>query len=518
MIQLLRFSVVAVLGLLTSAHAENWPQAAGPNADWKVTGVSDPVTQWSVVRDENVIWRTTLPEGGQSAVTVWGDRAFVTTHRPIEEGGSLLEPNIVGYCLDATTGEILWQVELPGTDPVQVSGIFSDATVFAPIADEERVWFFNRCGSMGCYDRNGKELWLRKFEPRPRHTNRQCEPILVGDLILTVEVKDKAAGQKLERHKPVPENIDPRDVWTYLHAIDKRTGEVMWIGEAGTVVHNTPMVGQLKDGTWAISHGRGGGHGPLEKPYGPSLTRLEDGKAIWSHDLKRTDASYNTHWNEEELYWFSGMDHLVFESESGKLLRTFDTAESPIYCRYDESTGEWTRGKVEGLKLGKKMPNTNQTNIVVGDWHYFLSHDIIAIGRTNVKSGLTEYLQVPVQIAAAEEGEDQWIWPKQDAIPNDVRNSRGVELAPDKRTRGSGWGHVSAASPILVNEFLFFPILNGTVYVIDTTAEELDDSAIEAINDLGKAGGTWALASFSYASGRLYMHTMKEVICIGRSE
>ena len=55
----------------------------------------------------------------------------------------------VGYCLDANTGKILWTVDLPGTDPVQTAGIFSDATAFAPIADGERVWFFNRCGSMG---------------------------------------------------------------------------------------------------------------------------------------------------------------------------------------------------------------------------------------------------------------------------------------------------------------------------------------------------------------------------------
>lgn len=32
---------------------------------------------------------------------------------------------------------------------------------------------------------------------------------------------------------------------------------------------------------------------------------------------------------------------------------------------------------------------------------------------------------------------------------------------------------------------------------------------------VGPAGETWTLASFSYANGRLWMHTMKEVICIG---
>ena len=136
-----------------------------------------------------------------------------------------------------------------------------------------------------------------------------------------------------------------------------------------------------------------------------------------------------------------------------------------------------------------------------------------AIGRVNIETGRTEYLRVPVQFVAGPE--PRRIWAKNDAILNDTKNSRGIAIATDKRAQGSGWGHVSAASPILVNRHLFFPIMNGTVYVIDAFAERLDENALIAINDLGPAGGTWTLASFSYAKGRLWMHTMKEVLCIG---
>jgi hypothetical protein len=59
--------------------------------------------------------------------------------------------------------------------------------------------------------------------------------------------------------------------------------------------------------------------------------------------------------------------------------------------------------------------------------------------------------------------------------------------------------------------------MNGTVYVIDAFAETLDEKALVAVNDLGPAGETWTLASFSHAKGRLWMHTMKEVICIGKN-
>ncbi len=177
----------------------------------------------------------------------------------------------------------------------------------------------------------------------------------------------------------------------------------------------------------------------------------------------------------------------------------------------DAETGKRESGIT--LKVGKRMPLTNQTNIVAGDWHYFLAHDITAIGRVHLETGKTEYLRVPAQFVAGPE--PKRIWEKRDALLNDTKNSRGIDIATDKRAKGTGWGHVSAASPILVNRHLFFPIMNGTVYVIDAFAETLDEKALVAINDLGPAGETWTLASFSYANGRLWMHTMKEVICIG---
>lgn len=506
---MIRAILLCACALAAPVCGQNWPQASGPNLNWKVEGPEPPLT-WSVVGRQNILWRTTLPEGGQSAVTIWGDHAFVTTHRPMEESSDRLEPNMVGYCLDANTGRIVWTVDLPGTAPVQTAGIFSDATVFAPITDGERVWFFNRCGSMGCFDFEGNPLWLREFKPRTRHTNRECEPILVGDKILTVEVRDKEAAQKLERHKPVPEGIEPREVWTYLHAIDKKTGKVVWIEEAGTCVHNTPMAGRLPDGRWAILHGRGGGHDPLEKPYGVSLTLLDSGKTLWSREVMG-DSSYNSHWNAKNVFWFQGPNHLVLDTMTGEILKTQNVTENVSVT--DAKTGKRETGiAIEG---GRRMPLTNQTNIVVGDWHYFLAHDITAIGRVNLETGATEYLSVPVQLVAG--AEPKRIWDVKEALVNDTRNSRGIDIATDKRAKGTGWGHVSAASPILVGRHLFFPVMNGTVYVIDALAETLDEKALVAVNDLGPAGETWTLASFSYARGRLWMHTMKEVLCIGKN-
>lgn len=56
----------------------------------------------------------------------------------------------------------------------------------------------------------------------------------------------------------------------------------------------------------------------------------------------------------------------------------------------------------------------------------------------------------------------------------------------------------------------------GTVYVIGWNAETLDESAIVSINDLGPVGQSWNRASLSFSRGRLYAHTIREVICIGQ--
>ena len=99
-------AALCLLALAAPIRAQNWPQASGPNLNWKIEGPEPPLA-WSVVGGKNILWRTTLPEGGQSAVTIWGDRAFVTTHRPMNETSDRLEPYIVGYCLEANTGKIL---------------------------------------------------------------------------------------------------------------------------------------------------------------------------------------------------------------------------------------------------------------------------------------------------------------------------------------------------------------------------------------------------------------------------
>lgn len=510
-------------------HAgENWPQPAGPNGNWQVDG--SPPIQWSVTRNENIRWRTPMPEAGQSGVTIWGERVFVTTHVPIktlEEKEAVTD--IIGFCLDASTGEKLWTVTLRGSSFISLAGGFTDGTVFAPITDGEHVWFFNRCGSMGCYDMSGNEVWLRQWKPRFKHNNRQAEPFLIGDTILYVEVANKEHGAKIQKwvapgvkskSVAVPEGVAEKEVWTYLHGIDKRTGEVLWRENVGTVVHNTPVVGVTADGKPAVSHARGGPHGPLEKPAGHSLTSLapgEEGKTLWSTELAKYDPSFASHWNQQYVFGFRGGNHLVLDAGSGALLR-----EQPLYSgatvwKYDSKAERWAKQSDVSVKAGKGHPNTNQANLVIDDWHWFLSHNVHYLGRVHVETGEVEYLELPAQLMASSVSRDQDVrlWGKGNR-KNQPLNAAGFAIG-NKGHNGTGWGHISAASPTLVGRYLFLPVVTGTVYVIDTEVESLSPDAIAAVNDLGPGGETWTLATITYAKKRLYAHTMKEIVCIESS-
>ncbi len=163
----------------------------------------------------------------------------------------------------------------------------------------------------------------------------------------------------------------------------------------------------------------------------------------------------------------------------------------------------------------KNKSITYQTNCVVGDYHYFRSHSQFLIGRVHLTTGRVEYLQVPVQIVR-DQSNDQPLWDK--ALPNEVKNVDGFIVYQDKCATGNGWGHVSAASPIVVRDFLFMPTMIGTVYVLKWNMIELNEKALVSVSDLGPAQKTWTLSSLSYANEKLYARTLTELLCLAPSD
>src|SRR5579871_2636959 len=99
-----RRTVWVAAGMMGSVLlAANWPQAAGPDGTWRYP-VADAPDDWSVTLNRNIIWKTTLPNVGQSGIAVWGDRLFFTTFAEQPEEAPKFSASIVGHCADAKTG------------------------------------------------------------------------------------------------------------------------------------------------------------------------------------------------------------------------------------------------------------------------------------------------------------------------------------------------------------------------------------------------------------------------------
>jgi len=490
----------------------DWPQAAGPHGNYQVRG--NATTQFSVAEGDSVLWRVSLPNTGESTPIISSGRLFVTCHAPIKSD-SEAGAEILGMCFDIVTGKELWRRSLPGTRSTDMASGFSDNTAASPVTDGQYVCFINVGGSIQTYDYDGRLIWQKTWVPFGRHHARQQEPILLDGKVIflrTVAQDLPIAATTKEGAKPL--GRDPK-YWTRLHAYDLATGDLDWIAESASSVHSLSMHGVMADGGQAILTGRGGGHQPPEEPYGLSLIDANSGKTHWDLSLSNYAAHQNAVWNQKYAAAFIGMEHHLIDISSGKILNTSSINKSVTLCRYQEETRSYTtEEKVELQFMKLQRPMTYHTNCMVGQYHYFRSHEKYLLGRVNMNSGDVDYLQVPAQVLRKDSG-DVYLWDK--AIPNDCINRDGFIVYQDKRATLDGWGHVSAASPIVIGDFLYMPTMLGTVYVIRWNVRDLNETAIESISDLGPAGETWSLSSLSYHDGRLYARTMKELICLGAS-
>ncbi|MEK6234913.1 MAG: PQQ-like beta-propeller repeat protein, partial [Planctomycetales bacterium] len=477
-----------------------------------------------VVRNENIRWRKTLSETGQSTVVSWGDRVFFSTLEDVKKDSDVGQ-NIIAYCCDAATGKTLWTRKIAADHPLRLSGCFSDSSAPPPVTDGKRVCFFNASGSIACFDMNGAEQWTKSLMAVGR-----SQPFLVGENVVFTKQSymPDEHGHFSHAHKNAP-----LEEWTQLQALNLKTGKAAWTSRCGVNMGCIPTPHRLKSGRTVILVGRGGGHSPPENPDGVSMIDATNGETVWTLPLPGFMSTMTFGMRDGNALVFHGPEHLWVDGQTGKIIRRASIVEDiPLRRRVD--------GKRETISVTlpaskKKRSIIQSSNLLVGDFHYFRAYAHPYLGRVNVRDGKVEYLQLPVQMRReAGDAADYFLWdfrdlpgatdgPKGKKVPitqwffqpNDMKNSRGFVVMGDKRSRGSGWGHHASAVPTAMGDHLFVPTMSGVVYVIDHDAEVLDEQAVVAINDLGPIGASWNRASLSFAGDRAFAHTIREVICIG---
>ena len=502
------------LVLAGSVIAADWHQASGPASNF--TAKQPAPAEWSVAQDRNIKWKLTLPETGQSTPVIAAGKVFFSTLQPVQED-STLGKDIIAWCCDANTGKVLWKRPVAGKHPLRLSGCFSDSSAPPAVCDGERVVFINASGGIVCFDQQGRQLWHLET----LSVGRTLPFLHDGKFVFTRQIyPPEPNGNFPHKYKD-----SPLEMWTQLHAVDMKTGKDVWTSKCGVNMGNAVLPQKLKDGRAVIVLGRGGGHGPPEKPDGISLVDLNDGSTRWTLPLDGFMSTMSYRIRNDLVHIFHDAEHLSIDAHTGKIVRRSDILKNVPTRLWND--GERITRK-ETIPNGKKTREITQTsNLLVGRWHYFRSYTRPYLGRVNVDTGEPEYLELPIQLGRSKAGDDRFQWhvmpqtkkdkqmKDQGIVPNDMKNSRGYKVVGDKRSHGTGWGHIASATPSVAGPNLYVPIMNGTVYVIRWNAKKLDENALVAINDLGPAGQSYNRAGLSFANGNAYAHTIRELICIG---
>jgi outer membrane protein assembly factor BamB len=168
--------LLLVSSTLTGGDDANWPSFRGAGAGGVSEGHETPV-EWNVERGEKVLWKTAIPGLGHGAPVIWGDKLFVTTavgpgDAPYLKVGlygdiAPVEEDAVHrwklYCLEKTTGKILWErTAHEGVPAIRRHPKASHANS-TPATDGRHVVAFFGSEGLHCFDMSGKLLWKKDF-------------------------------------------------------------------------------------------------------------------------------------------------------------------------------------------------------------------------------------------------------------------------------------------------------------------------------------------------------------------
>ncbi len=505
-------AILLSLTLGLAYGTETWPEARGPNGNFHLASDHEYSTEWSVILDQGILWRTALPETGHSGIAVAHGRLFLTCFAPLsaKDNGpkGTWAANGVGLCYSAETGDLLWTVDLPGRRPNQVNGTFTDSTTPTPVTDGVHVWFVNAGGSIVCCNMEGSIQWQREFEVRTKHSAKQFQPFLADRKLHYVMMRDSGDPQRRpQTAKDYDKNSKQGWPWMFVRSFDARTGDASTVVDGGVSVHSKGARGSLR-GKQVLLHSRGGGHFPPETPFGLTLTRLGDAtERVWQRDDLYFEGTHFI--DQSNAYCFDGNDFVILDLETGQTRKRISMRGSSTVMDFDVQAGTYRAAQTVNHWPGKRL-NTHRSNIGVGNYHFFMAGREGYLGRINLTTGDVSYLQVPIQVLS-DEGKLTYSW---DKFQGGDQTGSGFQVQGDARRLLSGFGHVSAATPIVINSRIYFTTMLGTVYVVDGSSERFDEKALIEVNDLGSAGKTWTLSSFSAANGKLFQRTARELICI----
>lgn len=256
---------VLLLFLLVStpaARGGDWPDWRGPARDG-VSPEKDLPSEWSPA-GENLLWKA--PYGGRSAPVVLGNHLYL--QNAAGEGKDLQERLL---CLDATTGELLWEYRFN----VFHSDVPPHRVAWAsPVADPTtgNVYVFGVGGTLHALSADGALIWQRSlnedFGLITTHGGRTVSPVIEGDLVIVSGLSSGWGSQARGSQR--------------FFAFDKTSGQTVWVSQPGGRPYDTtysPPIAAEINGTRLLIAGGGDGAVHAIKP--------QTGESVWRYEISK---------------------------------------------------------------------------------------------------------------------------------------------------------------------------------------------------------------------------------------
>jgi outer membrane protein assembly factor BamB len=194
----------------------NYPFFRGEGSRGLAGGTGYP-TEWNGADGKNIKWKITVPKPGKSSPVIWGNKLFLT-------GAENNEFEV--YCIDKTTGNILWTGSASGFagSSSEVPESDSEAGMAVPTAavSEKVVCAIFGNGNLVCFDHKGKLQWAINIGV-PHGTYAFSASLLIYNKLLLVQ-------------------YDSQDKIAVL-AFDLNSGEKKWeTPRSGHAVNSSPVL------------------------------------------------------------------------------------------------------------------------------------------------------------------------------------------------------------------------------------------------------------------------------------
>lgn len=334
---------LAVLGVATtlsfvSAGDPSWPQFRGPHGNGIADGATPPLS-WS---DANhVLWKVAIPGRGRSSPVVLNGRIWMTL--ALEQGvcrtrigpddmQTAEQVTLKAVCVDAGSGKLLWETQLFAVDhPAPVHWLNSWATP-TPVVEPGRLYCdFGTFGTACLNADSGEILWQHSI-PVDHQVGPGSSPALFQNLLVLVRdgrdaqfltALDKATGNPVwKTDRPPVQTTSPNLKKSFssplFASIDGRTQ--MIVPGAHWVAAYDPATGAE---IWRARHGKGFsigasaafGNGTVFFSTGCFKAELQTFRADGRGDVTDTHAGWKSLKGVpvipspllagEELYWVS---------------------------------------------------------------------------------------------------------------------------------------------------------------------------------------------------------------------